>query len=408
ATARITPSKGTATVVTTPHATATASPASTTYQAALACNTSRSAIMTPQVGTDNSAVFYVTGRGGYQSMPSATSLIRYDLATGVRAMMIPAANNSGIIDTTLSPDKQWLLLSIYTSKQNQVETEIKLIRTDGQLLQTVYKFCAPSFPVGIDALVWSPDEQYVAFSSDVAAISVLNLATGKLQTFQGNTTTTSYKPASWINNQQLLLTGSGNTSSGLYLLDINKDVHHPLEQLPLVASLQGFCHSVALSSDGSQLFSSVCKPSASNCRGMQPSGPSTVSAMPSSGGSAHTIYRSQTNAVTNISTAGPSSLLIYIQNTAGDLKQDGLWRINTNGSGLIRLLTTNEHSCQYSPEPYPFTQIVNNGQVYTVLYLEGNQQKLVVGNLAGTSSKVIATNTIDSTNILVLVGVGAF
>ncbi len=163
---------------------------------------------------------------------------------------------------------------------------------------------------------------------------------------------------------------------------------------------------MALSSDGTQLFSSSCTAFNGNCQGNQVQGPSTVSLVPVSGGATKTIYSSQSQAITALAPASATSLLIYIENTTGDLSQDGLWKINTDGSGLTRLTTASPLACQYSTEPYPFTQIASNSQSYALLYLEGGVQKLAVGSLTGGAATTIATGDFSNANIFVLAGIG--
>lgn len=253
---------GTATPIVHPTATSTTIPATATSTPATAttplpCNTARQATMTPLPGTTGSAVFYMTGRGGYQAVPSATSLIRYDLATGQQTTLVAPTKDSGIVDVKLSPDKQWLLFSTYMQNQNQSSTKLQLIRTDGNMLQTLYISCSGFSPPG---LAWSPNEQLVAFTNPTAGINVLNLTTGQMQTFLSNTPPFSFLTSFWINNQQLLVKQNNNTRYDIYLLDTSKGVNQQASNLTLIASIPMFCGNIALSDDGSQLFRSYCTP----------------------------------------------------------------------------------------------------------------------------------------------------
>ncbi|HEU5227544.1 MAG TPA: hypothetical protein VFU49_06995, partial [Ktedonobacteraceae bacterium] len=370
------------------------------------CNTPHRATMTPLPQTTGPAVFYMTGMGGYQAVPSATSLIRYDLATGKQTTLVAPVKDSGISDISLSPDKQWLLFSTYMQSQNQSRTKLQLIRTDGSMLQTLYESCSGFYPPG---LAWSPSEQLVAFANPTAGINVLNLATGQMQTFLSNTTPFSLLPFSWINNQQLLIEQNNNTKYDVYLLDIRKGVHQQVSNLSAIASIPAFCGNIALSDDGSQLFSSSCTPFNGNCQGSQVQGPSTVSMQSSVENRTNSIYNSQNRAVTAIHPVSASSLLIYIGNTTGDLSQDGLWKINTNGSGLTRLVATNAQPCQYEVTFYPFTQIASDSQSYALLHFDGGVQKLVTGSLTGGSPITIETHNANSNiHVLLLAGIGTF
>ncbi len=152
------------TIVNTPTSvpafTPTPAPTTTTN----ACNVAHPATLTPLTGTPDPALFYLTGKGGYQSGTSSTSLVRYDLTTGKKTTLVPAANDSSILDVKLSPDKQWLLFSTYTpfSTQGQTLITLRVIRTDGSLLQTLYSYCSGSYPGGTSILAWSPNEREVA------------------------------------------------------------------------------------------------------------------------------------------------------------------------------------------------------------------------------------------------------
>lgn len=371
------------------------------------CSVSHPATLAPLSGLNNPAVFYLTGMGGYQVLPSATSLVRYDLATGKTTTLVHPTSDSSIIDATLSPDKQWLLLQIVT--QDLQKVELQVIRTDGSMLQTVYTSCTDgSIPSGMDA--WSPNGHEVAFPDSLTSVGVLDLASGRLQKFLlPGTDATSYQPAFWADNQHLLVKrsdGADASSVEVELLDINKGANQKASDLTTIASLPTFCSSIAPGDNGSQLFSSSCTTLNSNCQGSQVQGPSKVNVLPATGGTARMIYSSQNKAVTAIASSGSSSLLIYIENTGGDLSQDGLWKINADGSGLTRLTTTKALACQYNQFAYPLTQISSDGTRYALLYMDGGEQKLIVGSLAGGSPTTISAHQITSTSILILAGIG--
>src|SRR6266481_4319727 len=78
-----------------------------------------------------------------------------------------------------------------------------------------------------------------------------------------------------------------------------------------------FDHSAKLpSSDGTQVFSSSCTPvEPDNCRGYALQGPSTLSALPAAGGTARTIYSSQSHAIAALHAVSSQTLLMYLGNT---------------------------------------------------------------------------------------------
>lgn len=369
------------------------------------CNVSYPATLTPLSGPDSSAVFYLTGEGGYQTIPSNTSLVRYDPASGKTTVLIDTGSDSDILAAWLSPDKQWLLLQ--EGLLHVKKSVFQVIRTDGSLLQTVYRSCTAG-SVGS----WSPDGREIAFTDPTTSITVLDLASGRLQHFQLGSGLTSYRPAFWTDNRHVLVERNSPADSPqieVELLDISKGTQQTARDVTPITSLPTFCGRIVSDGYGSQWFSSICTGVEANCQGRQVQGPSRVSMFPAAGGAARTIYSSPSRAVTAIAPAGPSVLLIYIENTSGDLSQDGLWKINTDGSGLARLTTTQVQVCQYDDERiYPFTQIASDGTGYALLSMDAGKQTLVVGSLAGGSPTTISAHQIANVNILLLVGVGIF
>src|SRR6266446_3985356 len=162
-----------------------------------------------------------------------------------------------------------------------------------------------------------------------------------------------------------------------------------------------FDHSAKLpSSDGTQVFSSSCTPvEPDNCRGYALQGPSTLSALPAAGGTARTIYSSQSHAVAALHPVSSQTLLMYIENTGGDFSQNGLWRINTDGSALTRLTTAAGQRCADREYAVEWPQIISNGQSYA---LRANES-LMVGSLNGGVPTTFETMSI-SEGILNLVG----
>lgn len=383
----------------------TQSPLATQTQTS--CSVSHPATLTPFSGPGDPAVFYLTGKGGYQSLPSATSLVRYDLTTGKTTTLVQTTGDSFIIEATLSPDKQWLLLRV--AMQSLQKTALQVVRTDGSMLQTVYESCAAGISVGgLDT--WSPNGHEIAFPDPATSVSVLDLTSGKLQRFiLPNPGSASYQPAFWTDNQHLLVKRSDSASASqieVELLDISKGMHQTAGDLKLITSIPAFCGNIAPGNGGSQLFRSSCTALSGNCQGNQVQGPSNVSVLPANGGTVRTIYSSSSRAVTAIASAGASSLLIYIENTGGNLSQDGLWKINTDGSGLTRLTTTNVLACQYNQYPYPLTQLASDGERYALLYIDSGGQKLIVGNLTGGSPTTISARQLAGVNVLLLAGLG--
>jgi hypothetical protein len=308
----------------------TPAPAQTQTQTQTGCRITHPATLTPLSGQSDPAVFYLTGGGGYQALPSNTALMRYDLTSGQTTTLLHSTGDSIIVEARLSPDKQWLLLRV--AMQSLQKTALQIMRTDGSMLQTVYEnSCSTGLAFGgLDT--WSPDGREVAFPDPFTSVSVLDLASGKLQRFiLPNTGSSSYQPSFWVDNQHLLITRRDGVSASrleVELLDITKGTNQATSDLTTITSIPSFCGNLAPGENGAQLFTSACTAANGNCQGNQVQGPSTISLLPASGGASKTVYSSSSRAVTAIASAGPSALLFYIENTRGDLSQDGLWKVN--------------------------------------------------------------------------------
>lgn len=110
----------------------------------------------------------------------------------------------------------------------------------------------------------------------------------------------------------------------------------------------------------------------------------------------HTIYSNQSHAILTMQPVSSQMLLMYIENNTGDQSQNGLWKINTDGTGLTRLTTANDPQCrdlnyrEWSP------QIVSNGQSYafvqTDFFSTGELLSIVLGKLSGGTPITIATS----------------
>ncbi len=90
---------------------------------------------------------------------------------------------------------------------------------------------------------------------------------------------------------------------------------------------------------------------------------------------------------------------MYIENTGGDFSQNGLWKINTDGSGLTRLTTVPGQRCADLEYAVEWPQIISNGQSYA---LRANES-LMVGSLNSGAPTTFETRQGDDEN-LILVG----
>src|SRR6266446_2096832 len=78
-------------------------------------------------------------------------------------------------------------------------------------------------------------------------------------------------------------------------------------------------------------------------------------------------------------------LLLYIENTQGDLRRNGLWKINSDGSGLTRLITAGGRLCDGQGYPATWPQITSNSQSYALRLTEpgSSNVSLLIGSLKG-------------------------
>ncbi len=94
---------------------------------------------------------------------------------------------------------------------------------------------------------------------------------------------------------------------------------------------------------------------------------------------------------------------MYIENTNKTLSQNGLWKLNTDGTGLTRLTTAPGQECADLEFPSEWPQIISNGQSYALRISQVPVTALMVGSLNGGASTTFATLKL-SDGIMFLVG----
>jgi len=352
-------------------------------------------------------IVYLSERGGLQTTMTAAQLIRYDTITKHKTILLSfAQSGEQISDAQISTNGQWILF--LTGSLSQSQTKVQLIRADGQMLQTL--LCAPASEIG--TLRWSPDSRHAAFAmsgpdGQVSTIQVFDLTTAHQDVF----TASNYRPYAWldttrlyiIQRQSILLTSPQTLS----LLDTSLgNTHQPVGFTP-IASANALCGAFEKSPDSTHLFTSSCTPvDASGCRGPATQGPSTLSVRPATGGSARTIYHSQDQAIMALHPMSSQALLLYIENTSGNLSQNGLWKLNTDGSGLTRLTTMVVQQCTDLGYPVLYPQIISRGQYYALRRVDAtsSNESLLVGSLNGDKPTIFETKDTRE-GVLLLVGV---
>lgn len=346
------------------------------------------AIMPPLPTISHPNIIYLSERGGLQTAMKDAQLIRYDIITKSKTTLLSLIKSGEeISDAQLSADGQWILFLAGSFSESQ--TRLQLIRADGQMLQTL--FCAPANE--ISNIRWSPDSRRVAFavsapSGQISTITVLNLKTAQQEVF----TASNYRPYAWLDNSRLyVIQPQGNlltSQQNLSLLDISQGHAQQAVAFTPITSANALCGAFEKSTDSTQLFTSSCTPVDGNgCRGPATLGPSTLSVEPASGGSTRTIYHDQDQAIVALHPINSQTLLLYIENTSGNLSQNGLWKINANGSSLTRLTSVVGQQCDDLGYPASHPQIVSSGQYYALrkTNFTSLNQSLLVGSLNGNA-----------------------
>ncbi|HLZ56112.1 MAG TPA: hypothetical protein VKR06_04125, partial [Ktedonosporobacter sp.] len=390
---------------TTPSSTTTATAAVTatsTTTAALpadcpAPGTARPAKMPPDATAVPPAVFYLTELGGVQSGIWAKDLKRYDLTTGQTTTILsfPQSLSTSTDDRvtaqiSLSPDKHWLLIATNSALNSTGIARLQIIRTDGTQVQTLT--CATSTDWGTP--LWSPDQRHIAFSTlggnEAIATDILDLTTGRMEQIPA----VDYIPQAWLDATRLYVERL-NGIPELSLLDISKGQNQQPGNFIHIASINTPCGAFEPAANATQLYTTSCtQVTLNNCQGGNGlQGPSTISVQPATGGKATTVYNSPSHAIFTLHVVNQQTILFYIDNSAGDLSQNGLWKINTNGSGLTRLTTEPGLRC-FDPYPQYGPQIASNSQSYAQLtsdFTSGPSQAIQVGSISGGTPTTIAT-----------------
>lgn len=284
------------------------------------------------LGTHANVVFFTSSNPNRSNL--AGLLERYDTVMQQSAT-IASMPGVKIEEAQLSSDGQWILFIAYVTDHD----ELRLVRIDGQHLQTL--LAAPPY-AGLRDAQWSPDQRYIVFDQQppesgptiTYLLDIQHAQLHPLLTSGAEPNTPAYAPRKWLNNTQIALVsdqGPNSTAQNIYLLDISKAASQPRQVFS--GSLQ--CKDFDTNGDGTQLFISSCTVKDSQ---QGETGSSTITVQPISGGTPRTIFHSATLAVEQIRFLQPHSLLL--------LTNTELWTINTDGTGLQRIVGGNNELYQ--------------------------------------------------------------
>ncbi len=326
-------------------------------------------ITAPLVSSAHQDIIYILNLGTYDA-PSSGNLMRYDAQTGQKAALMSVVN-AHIYEAQVSADGQWVLFVTTTGSTNR-QTKLQAVRMDGQGLQTLY--CAAGF--GIRQVHWSTDQHFLVFYNVIdeqGTVYLLDMRSGKLQTELIAPPDFGIILRTWLDATHIYLTEAPSDTLffHIYLLDIHRGARQHLSDLLSVVFRQyGDFDS---SYDGSHLLISYGGCPQGGC-----SGPSSIATQAITGGRQKTIYNSQVYDVIAVRAIDQGSLLFIIGNTFTstgqniDKSHNGLWAINTDGSGLTHLVPISAQ--QYCFLNYdaqePWSNVSRDGSMY-VLQVNG-------------------------------------
>jgi hypothetical protein len=355
--------------------------------------TGRAAVLPPlPLGKDQNVVFV---SNTYTSLASA--LKRYDSLTKKTTTILTLAHKN-IVFSQVSADGQWLLFVSAGAQQSPIPYRIQLVRMDGRYLQTLY--CSANAATSINSIQWSTDRKLIVFdffSNGSQHVDVLNTTSGSIQTDLLLSSASSFvNVRAWLDTTRIYLTNTQTDAPPniIYLLDTKKGANQKLSNVPVV--FNGVFNNFDSSYNGKSLYINSC-----TCGLGGNSGPSTITVMPATGGQAQTLYSSSTDAITNVRAVSPTTLLFTVYNytsnaprpNSGGPNDNGLWRINTDGSGLTRLTTdpTGQISALNNSSQFPWSNVSRNGSMYSLSVTNGPNGALEIGALSGGTPTTIAT-----------------
>ncbi len=360
----------------------------------------RNAILPPlsAQGRDPSIVYVVNE--GPDTNPLFGKLERFNVRTGQTTEILKLPNVT-IEGAEISPDGQWILFGGYVNLRGV----IMLVRLDGQALQTLY--CARKVNTNAYSSVgppyWSPDGRWIAFDGGVshAEFSLLEVASGRLLPelpfLQGSI---NYFPFAWLDSTHLYLINSpvNGPPDALSLLDTRRGANQHLDdlqqayQLP-AGSTQGdlalSCWDADPSADATTLFVAQCKSYTDFS--------SQIVRQPAAGGKASVIFSSDTLHIEAIRAASPTTLLLDLLSPGAADSRNGLWKINTDGTGLTRLMSAPDQGSAFLNvfSHAPWATVSRDGSLYaveTVTDTAPRTSTLRYGSLQGGAQTVFATS----------------
>ncbi|GAC1619008.1 MAG: hypothetical protein NVS4B11_09800 [Ktedonobacteraceae bacterium] len=368
----------------------------------------------PANGQGRPAVFAPLSLGPHQNLiyiyntPSLASLKRFDTSTGTKTTILTLTPGAAIYSAQLSTNGQFIL---FVTKYAHY-AQLQMVRLDGQGLQTLY--CAEpvnGLPNFIENALWSPNQQLTVFEEEnpgggpgAPVVKLYNLVTGAVQTYITPGTRFGYATRQWLNNTEVYMTGSYFSNiaapTNVFILDIAKSTNQQ-NNTRQVATIKGYNWEMNLSTDGTKLILSQCSDTLDQT---DPNAPSIISSQNATGGILNPIYISHVFAVTQVRVIGPNTLLMVLGGKFGGDPQDGLWKMNMDGTGLVHLTSDGR---LLSDTRSAWSSVSRDGTLYATIGYDytsnGNTlpYKVLFGSLnGGTTTQVALTNSGENAAIV--------
>jgi serine/threonine protein kinase len=333
-----------------------------------AANTARAATLATLALGDHQNIVYAVNEGT-SAHPTFGTIKRREAINGIKGVEISKMAKTYISDAQVSQDAQWVLFTAIVAGVPQ----IRLVRVDGQGLQTLY--CAPASAI-ISSVQWSYDQKLAVFNltssgSPTPVTYLLDLISGNVQLELDPQGSLGFVPVTWLDNTHVYMTAivpaSDAPPQDIYILDTIKGADQHDGDLRTVVKGARLCGSFDASYDSHNLLVSLCQSATPAGGGIpSPAGPTTITIQSANGGTPHTIATIP-QAVTMIRAVSPTMLLLLIESYSGDTTHNGLWKMNADGSGLTRLSTDSNHTqslCLFTQ--YAWSNLSRDGKMYAL------------------------------------------
>jgi eukaryotic-like serine/threonine-protein kinase len=368
----------------------------------------RAAVLPPVTFGIHSTIVYVSNSTPNNGVPGTSTLLRYDVTTSQTTQIVQFAQTV-LSAAQVSGDGHWVLFDA----ENATVSKLQLIRLDGKYLQTLYCLAGGTSGNGLSQVLWSPDQKHIVFAGPtrgtVTPLYLLTMQSGNLQveaTLDSGSDKVIYILRTWLDNRRVYVSDLPflGVPTTLYLLDISKGVNQRLGNLAVIFRLQtggtyGY-FDFDRSANSTRLF--LTQTAFDSNTG--PFAPSTISSQPAAGGGTQTtLYSSRMLVIQNLRVLSSRSLLLRIESSSTS-SQNGLWKINTDGTALTRLTTEasgHEQSLSEMAQT-PWSDISRDGSRYVLVdfNLQGKTpaNSLLYGSLSGGSLTTFVSFT-DGTNV---------